>query len=59
MVCLPGEGREPTGPDNQSFDLNETGTKVTMPKSVKEGAKVKVTVDRAGNQKTISVDAAK
>lgn len=41
--------------DNQSFDLNETGTKVNLPKNIKKGSKVQVTVNRAGNQKTIDV----
>jgi hypothetical protein len=44
--------------DNQSFDLDETGTKVNMPASIKEGATVRVTVHRSGNQKTIDVAAA-
>jgi len=41
--------------DNQSFDLDETGTKVNLPKGIKQGSKVQVTVNRSGNQKTISV----
>ena len=41
--------------DNQSFDLNETGTKVNLPKGIKEGSKVQVTINRAGNEKTITV----
>ena len=41
--------------DNQSFDLDETGTKVNLPASVKKGSKVQVTIHRDGNKKTISV----
>ena len=41
--------------DNQSFDLDETGTTVNLPKSINKGSKVQVTVQRSGNQKTISV----
>jgi hypothetical protein len=41
--------------DNQSFDLDETGTALSMPKNLKEGAKVHVTIHRSGNQKTITV----
>lgn len=41
--------------DNQSFDLDETGTKVNLPKSINKGSKVRVTVQRSGNQKTINV----
>ena len=41
--------------DSKSFDLDEKGTTVDVPKNIKKGAKVQVTVHRAGDQKTISV----
>jgi hypothetical protein len=41
--------------DSKSFDLAEQGTKVDVPTTLKKGAKVQVTVHRAGDQKTISV----
>jgi hypothetical protein len=45
--------------DSKSFDLNEKGTKTDLPKHLKKGEKVQVTVDRTGDQKTISVASAK
>jgi hypothetical protein len=41
--------------DSKSFELDEKGTKVDVPKDIRKGAKVQVTVHRAGSEKTISV----
>lgn len=41
--------------DSKTFDLDEKGATVDVPKNIKKGAKVQVTVHHAGDQKTISV----